>query len=369
MIKVLQFPIANSKGGITQYILTNWKFIDKSRFQFDFATMSKSLTFAESLEKEGCKIHYISCYAEDDKDKFVDEFREILVKGNYDVVHLHTSYWKSFYVEQIAKEVGVKKIIIHAHTTGVTILDDKQRNDAIQVHKENLNLLTEEMATDYWACTWKAADFLFGNRISKKNIRIMKNVIDLSQFKYNKAIRQKYRSKMGLDRKYVIGNVGLFVYPKNQGFLLEVFSEICKSHKNSSNEYRLLLVGAGAREQEYKNMVQNLDIKNEVIFTGYRSDISELLQAMDLFCLPSIMEGMPIALIEAQAAGLPCVVSDQITHEAIINDDVDSLPLDVKAWKEKILEYSVKKNNRESLINKEYDIRTQIKCVERGYLE
>lgn len=110
-IKILQFPIANSKGGITQYILQNWKFIDKAKFEFDFATMSKSLDFENELKKTGSKIYYISCYAEDNKEKFVREFTEILSNGNYDIVHLHTKQWKSFLVERIAKEAGIKKLL------------------------------------------------------------------------------------------------------------------------------------------------------------------------------------------------------------------------------------------------------------------
>ena len=120
-IKILQFPIANSKGGITNYILQNWKYIDKTKFRFDFATMSHSLDFAEELEEQGCKIYHISCYAEDNIEKFVHEFRNILNNEDYDVVHLHTKQWKSFLVERIAKEMGIKKIIIHAHSTGIDV--------------------------------------------------------------------------------------------------------------------------------------------------------------------------------------------------------------------------------------------------------
>lgn len=127
--RVLQFPVSNNKGGMAQYVWQNWKFIDKTKFQFDFATMSKSLDCADELEAEGCKVHYISCYAEDDRETFVSEFEKILRDGNYDIVHLHTKQWKSFLVEQFAKEAGVKKIIVHAHNTGIGTLDEKKRQE------------------------------------------------------------------------------------------------------------------------------------------------------------------------------------------------------------------------------------------------
>ena len=205
-IRVLQFPIANSKGGITQYVLRNWKMIDKSRFQFDFATMSDSLDFANELEKQGCKIYYISCYAEENEKKFISEFKKILIDGNYDIVHLHTKHWKSFSVERIAKEVGIKKIIVHAHSTGI---DGENVQSAEKLHYQMRNLLTEDVATDYWACSKLAADFLFGKNISTKKIRIMNNAIDLNKVRYNSKSGERYQKELGVKKELEIGNVGL----------------------------------------------------------------------------------------------------------------------------------------------------------------
>lgn len=371
-IRVLQFPVANSKGGITQYVLQNWKYIDRSRFQFDFATMSKSLSFAEQLEKDGCKIYYISCYAEENKKKFIEEFRRILSEGDYDVVHLHTKQWKSFLVEQIAKEVGIKKIIIHAHSSGIDTLDKEKREKEIQLHDQVRENLRECIATDFWTCSWKAADFIFGNKIPGSKIKLMNNAIDLLVYAYNPETRKKYREMLGIsDDECTIGNVGRFVYPKNQEFLIEVFSEVCKSNKKSQNKYKLLLVGAGEREQEYRKIVQEKELTENVIFAGQRTDVPELLQAMDIFCLPSRFEGFPIALIEAQAAGLPCLVSNLVTDEIIKNEKVIMKELELEVWKQEIfkLDTDNKKQNRNIFLSKEYEIGTQIKKIEQGYCE
>lgn len=371
-IRILQFPIANSKGGITQYILQNWKFIDKSKFQFDFATMSKTLDFADKLEQEGCKIYYLSCYAEENKEKFIDEFQRILSVGNYDVVHLHTKQWKSFLVEQIAKEMGVEKIIIHAHSTGIDTLDQQKREKEIQLHHDVREQLTEEMATDFWACSWESAEFIFANKIPKQKIKIMNNAVELSKYAYHPQMRKEYRKNLGVaDDEYVIGNVGRFVYQKNQEFLIKVFAELCNDKEEGSLKYRLLLVGSGEREQEYKRLVKEKDLKDSVIFTGQRTDVPELLQAMDLFCLPSRFEGLGIVLIEAQASGLPCIISDNVPKDGIINNNVLSLPLNTVLWKEKILESKRKKDKREkckiNLKDKGYEINMQIKNIERKY--
>ncbi|MCI8724726.1 MAG: glycosyltransferase family 1 protein [Hungatella sp.] len=372
-IKILQFPIANSKGGITQYILQNWKYIDKEKFQFDFATMSKRLDFSDALESEGCKIHYISCYAEDNREKFIEEFRKILLEGNYNIVHLHTKQWKSFLVEQIAKEVGVRKIIVHAHNTGVDTLDEQKRKKEIQLHNRVLDQLNMEIATDFWSCSEKAAEFIFKDKIPRSKIIIMKNAIDISKFKYNLKIRNEYREKFGVKDAYVIGNVGRFVYQKNQEFLLEVFSELCKEHTIQSKNCKLLLVGSGEREKEYKSITKEKGLEGKVIFTGERKDVEKLLQAMDLFCFPSRFEGLAISLIEAQTSGLKCICSDTISNEVKITENIKLVPLQTRLWVNEILKMvnlveKYKRNDMNQIVTKAgYNILSQIKIVEQYY--
>lgn len=373
-LKILQFPIANSKGGITQYVLQNWRFIDQSRFQFDFATMSRSLDFSNELEKEGCRIHYISCYAEDDKEQFVNEFRKVLIEGHYDVVHLHTKQWKSFLVEQIAKEAGVKKIIVHAHSTGIDTLEEEKRQKEVRLHSSVLEQLTKDIATDFWACSWNAVAFLFGNKIPKQDIRIMKNAIELSKYAYNPLVRENYRKKFGIaDNECVIGSVGRFVYPKNQEFLIKVFSRICSDKECSSLKYRLLLVGSGEREEEYKRLVREHDIEENVIFAGHRTDVPQLLQAMDIFCLSSRFEGLPISLVEAQMSGLQCIASDIVTKEVNITGNVYYRQLNEEDWTDTILQITEGTEKRHSMYEKlnenGYNIEIQIKVLETEYLK
>lgn len=365
-IKVLHFPIANSKGGITQYALQTWKFIDKNRFQFEFATMSKNLDFAEDLEREGCKIYYISCYAEEDEKRFVEEFRRILTEGNYDVVHLHTKQWKSFHVEQIAKEVGIRKIIVHAHSSGIDTVDEKKRQEEGRLHEQMKTMLSENTATDYWACSERAAEFLFGERIPKHEVLIMKNAIDLKKFRFDSDIRNNYRKKLGIEDKMVIGNVGRFAYPKNQEFLLEVFCGVCKVVDNCI----LLLIGSGDKEQDYRQYVQDNGLSDKVLFLGQRRDVHCLLQAMDVFTLTSEFEGFPLAMIEAQASGLICLCSDTVTKEIKVTDYVRFLSLEKEAWEKAILQSTdlyKREDSIEKVRNAGYDIELQIKKIEEQY--
>ena len=370
MIKVLQFPVANSKGGITRYVLQNWRFIDRDCFRFDFATMSKQLDFEDQLIKDGCKVFHISSYAEDNSETFTKEFREILANEQYDIIHIHTKQWKSFLVEQLAKEAGIKKIIVHAHSTGIDVLDEQKRLMEVELHNKRKAELNEDIATDYWACSMKAAEFIYGDMIPKEKIRIMNNAIDLDKFRYAETTRRECRRELGIkDKDYVVGNVGRFVYPKNQSFLLCVFKELCKQ----DDSFKLLLVGSGEREEEYRKYVRENNLEENVIFTGYRTDVSRLMQAMDVFCLPSHFEGLGIVLIEAQALGLQCITSDCIIEEALVTNIINRISLKSELeWVlqiEKCRKRILKNRKVYNRIVKEkgYDLREQIKYIELLY--
>lgn len=365
-IKILQFPIANSKGGITHYALENWRWMDKSRFHCDFATMSKHLDFEDEIRATGSNIFYISCYAEENKERFTDEFRKILAEGNYDVVHLHTKQWKSFLVEEICKEYCVSKIIVHSHNTEIDVLNPLKREKERLLHEQIKRQFKENIATDFWACSDAAADFLFGEQISKQKIKIMPNAIDIDKFAYNPETRKRYREKYGLQDCFVIGHAGRFAYQKNHEFLVNTFAEVSKKIKNA----RLVLLGDGELFSEVQNQVKKLNLENRVLFLGKRDDIAGWYQAMDVFCLPSRFEGLGIVLIEAQTSGLKCITSMEVPDETHITENIIYLPLKQSRWVEEIVNCkngSSRMNMKEQIHAAGYDISAVIKDMERLY--
>lgn len=367
-IKVLHFTIANTGGGITRFILNLWGNIDRTQFQFDFVTMSQYLDYAEELERDGCKIYYVSTYAEDDKEQFKREIGAILDNG-YDVVHLHTSWWRGFALEEIAKEKGVPKVIIHSHSSDVHIKEGQSREDARRLHEEQKKLLTEEMATDFLSCSWKAADWLYGKQIPKDKVKIIPNAIDLNLFRYDENVRCEYRNRLGIRDQFVIGHVGRFAYIKNHEFLIDVFREVAKYRNNVV----LLLIGVGELEEEIRKKVQNANLAEKVIFAGKRNDVNCLMQAMDLFVLPSRSEGLGIVLIEAQTAGLRCLVSDGVPEEAQVTEDFKCLKLEKETWKREIINCidaeDNKKDNYDKVLDAGYAIEKQVNILERIYRE
>ncbi len=363
-IRLLQFPIANTKGGITHYALQNWKWMDKERFTCDFVTMSRVLDFEEELLASGSNVYHIPCYAEEDREQFVKSFSEILAK-EYDIVHLHTRHWKSFLVEELCKKYQVKKVIVHAHNTGIGVNDPLQREYEKRVHEQVKQEFSEGMATDFWACSRSAADFLYGNQIAREKIKIMPNAIDLDHFAFNEEIRNIYRKKYGLDDFFVIGHAGRFTYQKNHEFLINVFYKVRQRKKR----VKLVLLGDGVLMPQIREQVKNLGMENDVLFLGKHDDINNWYQAMDVFCLPSRFEGLGIVLIESQAAGLPSIASTFTPEDVEITKNCMRIPLDEEEWVENILacEKRGRTDVREQLAEAGYSIRNQIHVIEEEY--
>jgi len=366
--RVIQFTIANTQGGHTQYILNNWKFINKEIFHFDFVTMDKISVLKEGLERQGCKVYQISCYAEENEKQFIKEVKEILMKG-YDAIHIHTKYWKSFLVEKIAKECGIPKIIVHSHNSSMDN-DYDGAGDELKMHYALREMLCVDIATDFWACSQVAVDWLYGEKVPHDMIRILPNAINISKYSYNKVTRDKMRERLvGRQKnKYILGNCGRFVYQKNHKFLIEIFAEI---HQHIPDTV-LMLLGEGKLKKTIEKRAKELGIADAVKFEGLVDNVSEYMQAFDLFLLPSHFEGLPIALVEAQAAGLKCLVSENVSREANVSGCVDFLKLSKELWCEKILESYLnigeRYDNNRIMIEQGFDLSKQIKELEHLYL-
>lgn len=366
MIKVLQFAIASSQGGYTQYVTNIWRRMDRNRIHFDFVTFSKNIEFAEEFLHQGCKVHQISVYPEEDMQRFIDEFEEVL-NCEYDIIELHTSFWKSTIVERMAKERHVK-VIVHAHSTGISkARNEEEEKWLLEQHLEIKRGLDESLADYYFACSQDAADWLFGDRIAADRVQIIHNTIDTNRFAYDKEIRQQMRESLQLEERFVLGHVGRLERVKNQGFLIEIFAEVYRQIEDAV----LLIVGDGSQKDSLKQRAESLGVSDAVIFAGKKMDTERYYQAMDIFLLPSLMEGFSLVLLEAQCSGLKCLCSESIPPEVFVTDKVQRLPLcSREQWVSEIIK-AVGLHGRRDKSNyiKEqgYDTNEQIKMIERLY--
>lgn len=275
-----------------------------------------------------------------------DNFREVvkhdidllMKKNKYDIVHCNTGkVWLNYYCCLLGVGNGIPVRIVHSHNALIP-----RYNPEVQKQDDYYRKFILENATNFLACSEKAAVWLFGTQF--KGYSVLKNGIDLEKYRFNKETRIKYRTNLGINEKFVIGHIGKFSKVKNHLFLLDIFKEVTRYYDNTI----LLMIGEGELMEEVRNKAGYLNIKDKCIFLGERHDIPGVLQAMDIFVFPSLFEGSPISVIEAQATGLPCIISKEITEEVCLTKEVLRVPLEmpVTFWAEQILKYQSKNISR-----------------------
>jgi glycosyltransferase EpsF len=280
----------------------------------------------------------------------------IFRKGHYDVVHSHLDWFMNSYVCLLAMFAGIKKRIAHHHQAyGNNLLYSLMR------------IPCKLFATHWLACGEAAAINGWGRGALKNGkVKVLPNAIDPERFRFSEAARREIRAKYGIaDDDFVVGHVGRFYPQKNHKFLIDVFAELHKQRANA----RLLLLGDGPLQEHIKQKVESLSLANTVIFAGLQKDVASFYSAMDAFAFPSLWEGLPLTLVEAQYAGLPCIVSKNVTNDVAITDSIDFLPLDgIGSWSEKICSLEQRNVSRQPEIRSgKFDIRSCYKSLESLY--
>ena len=318
-------------GGIESFLHNVIREMDLSYLEIDIvaAQMCESV-FTAGLKEKGVMFYELSG-SQHKLGQNHKMFKQLLKERQYDVVHLNIFQGLSLYYAYLAKKAGVQKIIAHSHNSALR--QSKTKWLKLILHNVGKNLWTEN-ATDYWACSKPAAEFMFTPK-SLCKYEFIPNGIDVERFRFNEDFRKQIRRDLNIEDKLVIGNVGRLCYQKNQEYLLEVFARLQSQRPDSV----LLLVGEGELKVELQQKAEKLGVADKVIFYGVTDKIEQLLWAMDIFVFPSCFEGLGIVVVEAQAAGLPVVCSDKVPDEAVVTDLVWKAKLGavVDSWAEKIL--------------------------------
>ena len=315
-------------GGAETFLMKVYRALDKSQYQMDFAVAIKEKGFYdEEILSMGGKIFHITPKTEGGVKNFFD-IRKIVKENSYKNV-LRTSQHSLSALELLAARLGgAKKLIYRSSNSNVTT--------GTFLHKLCM-FMPRLFANVRIAPSNEAAEFMFGKNAVKRNIaKIIPNGINYDYYKYDENARQRIREEFGIKNDFVIGHVGRFSKQKNHEFLIKVFFELLKKR----NDVILMLVGIGELELKIKHICNSFGINDKVVFTGVRNDIPSLMSAMDIFVFPSLYEGMPNTVIEAQACGLKCVISDRITREANLTNSVSYLPIkenDAEIWADEIL--------------------------------
>ena len=320
MIRVLHIFNTMANGGIENFVMEYYRNIDRNKVQFDFlvSTYEKGYYDEEIIQMGGRIFH--ACPKNKNLIKNFFDTKQVVKEHNYSIVHRHTGSAIAKFDLYAAKMGGAKHLILHSHNT---------KAGRPLLHKIS-NLIFREIRVEQFACSKDAGIFLF----DQDNFKIIPNAIKCEKYKYDKTEREKIRASLGWDNCLVIGHVGKFLKAKNHFFILKIFQEFLKTDKNA----KLVLVGTGENYEAVKNKIYEERLENSVILLGNRTDVNLLLQAFDVFLFPSLFEGLPFVLVEAQTSGLPCVVSTNVPEECNVSGEIKFLDLncDMSVWVEAI---------------------------------
>lgn len=326
-MKVLMICVKKmDKGGIESYVMSLFRHFDHEKIKVDFLVHSnEDGCLEEEIESYGSKIYKLPRLARN-PIKYINKLYTILKNGDYDIVHRHATASIMWIDLAVAKAAGVKVRIAHSHNT-----DWNHRF----IHKLGIPLLNY-YSTARFACSKKAGKWMYENN----NFIVMNNGIDINNFIFKSGVRDQYREKMNFNGKYVVINVARCVPEKNQNWILKIVREL-----NDEN-FLFIVVGDGILLEDLKLEIRKSELENKVILLGNRDDVNNLLMASDLFILPSLFEGLPISMIEAQATGIPCIGSSNITDEVLLSKDSKLLPLDIAMWCDALRSYKQKQFDR-----------------------
>ncbi|WP_193744367.1 glycosyltransferase family 1 protein [Jejuia pallidilutea] len=374
-IRILQVLTIMNLGGAETMIMNYYRHVDRTKIQFDFLLHREERGFFDDeIESLGGKIYRMPAIAPQNYVKYKKRLNVFFNEHpEYTIVHSHLNALSSI-ILGIAKNKNIPTRIAHSHlAVEATVFQKifKKNTDIKATLKDTIQSLirqrVKKVATHYFACGQKAGDWLYGEK-NKQSVTVINNAINASVFTYNPEKAKKIKQELNLNGKKVIGHVGRFNEQKNHFFLLKIFYEVYKQDNNCV----LVLIGDGNLKPKIEKEVANLGIEKQVHFLGLRDNIPELLQGFDLFLFPSLYEGLPVTVVEAQASGLKIVTSSTVTKEVNITGLVTYVNLDTPEteWANTVisnLDYD-RKNTLNNIKEGGYDIHENAKNLQNFYL-
>lgn len=346
-----------SSGGLATVMLNYYRSLDKTDILIDFASTNQvDKALMNELAANGS--HYYCLGNRKARiEKYCCNLFRVIKNNKYDVIHVNGNSSTMLIELGLAKLLGIKKRIAHCHTS----------KSNYPLLNRILHPIFKRLYTDAISVSMKSGKWIFGERFT-----VLNNAINIDEYSYNEKLRNQMRLEYGFEKNnLILGNVGKLNKPKNHSFLLDVFAKYVQQDDTA----RLVIVGGGELEEALKEKVSYLSLDNKVIFTGMVENTSKYLQMMDVFLFPSVFEGLGMALIEAQASGLPCFSSKAVPEESNVTGQVKYLSLDINEWVEALCELCSDLNKRDErsdlakqiISDNGYDIRNEAKNLELIY--
>lgn len=354
MIRVLHVVDAMNRAGQETFIMNVYRNIDRSKIQFDFLVYTdQKADYDEEILSLGGRIFHATTKSKDIRQSLKD-IRNIVSEGKYKIVHRHFSNASMVLEFLAAKRGGAKCLIAHSHNTS----SGKKRQHYL------FRRPLYRVANWHLACSEEAGEWMYGDRA----FQIIPNGIDAETFRYSETARMRVRDELSISaEQLVFGHVGRFSEVKNHAFILEVFKEILVEIPDA----QLLLAGDGPLRPAMEQWVDLHQMRRHVHFLGVRSDISALMSAMNCFIMPSLYEGLPVTLIEAQSTALPCLIADTITDDIKITDCIEFMNLQetARVWAIQAIEMALwpRIDTTEAIKKSGYDIRDVARTLGQLY--
>lgn len=361
MVRVLHVVTYMGRGGLETMLMNYYRNIDRSKVQFDFLCHRDfEADYDAEILSLGGRIYRLPNLNPFSKtylnalESFFAQHKE------YKIVHSHIDCMSAVPLKY-AKKYGVPVTIAHSHNSN----QPKDKKYPLKlIYKRSIHKYADYL----FACSKNSGIWMFGNKFSN-DIYVINNAIDTKQYIYNEQMAKSVREKYNLGNDFVVGHVGRFNSQKNHTYLIDIFNELLKIEPSA----KLVLVGDGDLKKNIKKKIDDLNISDSVVFTGVVPNVNEIAQCFDVFCFPSLFEGLSVAMVEMQATGVKSVISDTISKECIITDNVEMLSIDAnpKVWADKLIAFKgaySKKNMLDSVEKANFDIEKNAMWLQEFYL-
>ncbi|MFC0333330.1 glycosyltransferase family 1 protein [Paenibacillus sepulcri] len=351
-----------NRGGLETMIMNYYRQMDRNSIQFDFMVhRSGKGHYDDEIIALGGRIHHMPQIRPGSYRLYFKRLDAFFAEHpEYALVHAHINENSSF-VLRAARKAGVPCRIAHSHLSDLGI----DRKLPFRLYARHF---MKDHPNGYFACSRKAGEWLFGRRIQgQRPLIVLHNAVPVQEFAFQPEVRRSVRDELDAEGRLVIGHIGRFTHQKNHEYLIDVFQAVHRQNPKAL----LVLAGEGELKPGIERKVEKLGLTGHVRFLGVRSDISRLLQGMDLFLFPSRFEGLPVVLIEAQAAGLRCIVSDAVTTEADVTGRLQFVSLQEapEVWAKRILETTYEhEDTSEALRRHGYDTGSMAKWLSDYYM-
>ncbi len=364
-VRVLNVLGTTNLGGAESRVMELYRALDRTKVQFDFLVHTdRECHYDQEIRSLGGSIYHVPRF----RGRNLLSYHRALSKffeahHEFAAVQGHMTSTAAVYLP-IAKRAGIPVTIAHARSAGV--------DRGVKGLVTKLMRVPLKYRADYcFTCSAEAGEAVYGRAwVQRGNVWTIPNAIDTKRFVYNPAVRQEVRAQLGLADKFVIGHVGRFGFMKNHSFLIDIFAELCRLRDDAA----LVLIGKGELEDAARAKVKALGLTDKVLFLGNRFDVERYYQAFDYFVFPSTFEGLPGSVAEAQAAGLHCLVSNQVTREAALTELAvyKSIAEPAVSWASEIMRSAKAALTREdmsaAILAKGFDVRQQAAAMEAFYI-